>query len=132
MKGEKEEIEFLCANSNFPDFRETLGKHERLYSRLKGKRGLLVYRQNFSGRGLKQYSIAVILLNPRLKRYALRQASDIGLPVDCVDNYNDTVSARFIDDVREGRLEYLMTQRGQLDHLIEGVLNGRSPQGRCG
>lgn len=105
----REEIEFICANSNFPDFKETLSKHERLHSRLKGKRGLLVYRQNFSGCGLKQYSISVILLNLRLKQYVLEQASEIGLPIDYVDNYTDTRGARFIDDVRRGRLEYLMT-----------------------
>ncbi len=75
---EFEEIEFVCANPSFPDYEETLDKHRLLHDRLRGKEGLVVYRQE-STDGLSALSV---ILNRKNKKFVMRQASEIDLPVD--------------------------------------------------
>lgn len=95
------EIEFLCANSRYPGYKENLRKHQELYQRLQ-RPGLLPYRQDFSEGRDKQYALAVIILDPAMEKYALQQAREVSLPIDLEQD----APAWKVDEVRQGRADY--------------------------
>jgi len=101
-----EEIEFRCANSLYPHYRQLLSKHRALHQRLQ-RDGLLPYRQNFSSDSDKQYALAVVVLDPTMKGYALQQAEEIGLPVDTTS----TASDRKIQEILRGEYDYQMVHK---------------------
>ena len=95
------EIEFLCANSDFPDYAQTLDKHKALFKRLQ-RPGLLPYRQDFSNDYNLQLSLAVIILDPTKEQYVLKQAKEVGLPIDVVSQAPQWK----VEEVQAGRADY--------------------------
>jgi len=101
MRTQFKEIEFLCANDEFPDYKETLNKHKALFRRLQ-RPGLLPYRQDFSDDYNQQLSLAVIILDPAEERYVLKQAEEVGLPVDVVSQAPQWK----VEEVQASRADY--------------------------
>jgi len=89
------EIEFVCANSEYPKYREIQSKHVKLNSRLAGENGVYPYRQNNSDPYHKEFSFAVAVANPTAKQLVLKGAKRIGLKVDIVDD----ISQRKVDRI---------------------------------
>lgn len=104
MSRKYEEIEFRCANSNFPAFDDILDKHMTLYAQLKRYKGLVAYRQDFSEGEHKQLSFAVIILDQKLKPLVMEKAFELDLSVDTINHRDDT----FVDAVTSRRLESIL------------------------
>jgi hypothetical protein len=92
------EIEFVCANSQFPHWKTILDKHEALLQMLEGVPGVLPYRQDFSDEEHTEISMAVILLDPRMKKVVLDAADAVELPVDIAQRKAE----RLVDEVLKG------------------------------
>lgn len=98
---EYEEIEFRCANSSYPNYSKLLEKHIDLYYKLQLD-GLLPYRQDFSSGDNAQYALAVVILDPTKKKYALLHAKEVGLPIDVIQ----TASQQKVQEIKQSRYDY--------------------------
>ncbi|MBC8224026.1 hypothetical protein H8E65_05515, partial [Candidatus Bathyarchaeota archaeon] len=99
------EVEFLCANSEYPGFGEILRKHKVLFEDFSQRKGLIPYRQDFSDLGPRQFSFAVIVQDPAQMSYVERRAKEVELPIDLVQ----VRPGHFVDSILEGRLEGLIS-----------------------
>ena len=79
----KQEVEFVCANSEYPRYQDRLSKHQKLFEKFKKKEGLIPYRQDFSNEK-KQFAFAVVIENPDLLSYVEKEAEETGLPIDLI------------------------------------------------
>ena len=100
------EVEFLCANSDFPLFQSTLRKHQQLYNKFKTVRGLLPYRQDFSEGDDKQFSFAVLVATQPLLAYVKEEAAKASLAIDIVDK--DVLDSK-VAGIVAGRIDYPVT-----------------------
>lgn len=99
FKEQYKEIEFVCANPDFPNYNEILRKHEILCLEFANKNGLLPYRQCFEN---NQFSFAVIIMDEKHIPYVRKRAREMDLSIDAVQNRDES----FADMVKNGELEY--------------------------
>lgn len=99
------EIEFLCVNSLCQsNYKEILQKHIFLMNKLVARKNIYPYRQDFSVGKWKQFSFAVIVTTYIAKRFVLKEAEKIGLPVDTFGYISEGRIADVIDGKMEGQL----------------------------
>lgn len=101
------ELEFLCANPQFPNFNNLLDKHQELYDKLNGMAGIISYRQDFE----KTQSLAVILTDNNKRELVLSIAEEIGLSLDTINE----VSEDFVNRVIRSELEFIVVQGGEMN-----------------
>ena len=110
------EIEFLCANSDFPFYDELLRKHQTLYRKLKPLPNIYPYRQDNSDSHHKEYALAVIAADPEAERLVLSETAKLTLPID------------FIAPTEEWKLNEVL--RGEMENQITRPKQGRKQNKR--
>ena len=98
------ELEFVCANPNYPNFTELLEIHEHAFDYFSHlKEECLPYRQLFSD---GTYSFAIIMLNDNeyLKNRAIDHCNAIGLPLD----QTNEITEDFTNRVKNHTLDYII------------------------
>jgi len=99
-----DEVEFLCANSNFNGWEEVQKKHELVFKELSKLKGVYPYRQDFSGVDGIQQSLAVIVLDKRRMNDVKRIAEKYTLPIDMVLRKDEIA----VDKIIDGEYEFKM------------------------
>jgi hypothetical protein len=114
--GRFKEIEFLCANPEYPKFKELKHGHENLFNDLKKIDGVIPYRQHFDDLD-GTYSLSVILLDDDAKSKVKKLAEKYGVGID-LENVRDK---EFAERVLKGELDYQITKPSQKDIDKDGV-----------
>lgn len=98
------EIEFVCANSDYPHLKSILEKHVLLMDKFSNKKNMYPYRQDFSNGDNIETSFAVIVTTNVAKKYVINEAKKVGLRIDIIDYTTESHLEDVINRKMEGQL----------------------------
>ena len=102
-KPQYKEIEFVCANPEFPDATDP-ELQRRMYSELKKIPGVIPLFQDQGEYSPGQMSLTAIYKDPNVKQFILKLAKSLGIKVDLIQPVDDRYVDRAIRGEHEGQI----------------------------
>jgi hypothetical protein len=102
-KTQYKEIEFVCANPEFPDATDPK-LQQKMYDELKKIPGVIPLFQNQSDYSEGQMSLTAIYKDPNIKQFILKLAKSLGVTVDLIQPVTDNYVDRAIRGEHEGQI----------------------------
>jgi hypothetical protein len=102
-KTQYKEIEFVCANPEFPDATDP-ELQRKMYDELKKIPGVIPLFQNQGDYSEGQMSLTAIYKDPNIKQFILKLAKSLGVTVDLIQPVTDNYVDRAIRGEHEGQI----------------------------
>jgi DNA-binding phage protein len=119
------EIEFVCANPEFPDATDPELQH-KLFSELKKIPGVIPLFQDQSHYSEGQRSLTAIYKDPNIKTFILKLAKSLGVGVDLIQPVSDDYVDRAIRGEIEGQINessgYIPSEKEKNDPRFKTAL----------